>query len=37
MIRNGGAPEVSLEDGMKAVRIGLAAEQSAKTGAAISL
>lgn len=37
MIRNGGVPEVSLEDGMKAVRIGLAAEQSAKAGAAISL
>ena len=37
MIRTGGVPEVSLEDGMKAVRIGLAAEQSAKTGAAISL
>jgi len=37
MIRNGSVPEVSLEDGMKAVRIGLAAEQSAKTGAAISL
>jgi hypothetical protein len=26
MIRNGGTPEVSLEDGLKAVRIGLAAE-----------
>lgn len=37
MIREGGAPDVSLEDGMKAVRIGLAAEQSAKTGMAISL
>jgi len=37
MIRNGGVPEVSLEDGMKAVRIGLTAEQSAKTGAAINL
>jgi myo-inositol 2-dehydrogenase/D-chiro-inositol 1-dehydrogenase len=32
MIRNGGMPEVSLEDGLKAVRIGLAAEKSAKTG-----
>ena len=30
-------PEVSLQDGLKAVLIGLAAEQSAKTGAAISL
>jgi myo-inositol 2-dehydrogenase/D-chiro-inositol 1-dehydrogenase len=37
MIRNGGTPEVSLEDGLKAVRIGLAAEKSAKTGEAISL
>jgi myo-inositol 2-dehydrogenase/D-chiro-inositol 1-dehydrogenase len=37
MIRNGGTPEVSLEDGLKAVRIGLAAEKSAKTGMAISL
>ncbi|WP_340159093.1 Gfo/Idh/MocA family oxidoreductase [uncultured Hoeflea sp.] len=37
MIRSGGVPEVSLEDGLKAVRIGLAAEQSAKSGAAISL
>jgi myo-inositol 2-dehydrogenase/D-chiro-inositol 1-dehydrogenase len=37
MIRSGGAPEVSLEDGLKAVRIGLAAEQSAKTGVAVSL
>ncbi len=30
-------PEVSLQDGLKAVLIGLAAEQSAKTGVAISL
>jgi myo-inositol 2-dehydrogenase / D-chiro-inositol 1-dehydrogenase len=30
-------PEVTLTDGLKAVVIGLAAEQSAKTGAAISL
>ena len=37
MIRTNGLPEVSLEDGMKAVRIGLAAEQSAKTGEAIRL
>jgi len=37
MIRSGGVPEVSLEDGLKAVRIGLAAEQSAKTGTAIKL
>ena len=31
------APEVSLTDGLKAVLIGLAAQESAKTGAAISL
>lgn len=31
------APEVSLQDGLKAVLIGLAAEQSAKTGESISL
>ena len=37
MIRNGNVPEVSLEDGLKAVRIGLAAERSAKTGTAINL
>jgi len=37
MIRRGGVPEVSLEDGLKAVRIGLAAEQSAKTSAVVSL
>ncbi len=30
-------PEVSLQDGLKAVLIGLAAEESAKTGTAISL
>jgi hypothetical protein len=30
-------PEVSLQDGLKAVLIGLAAEESAKTGVAISL
>lgn len=37
MILGGGLAEVSLEDGLKAVRIGLAAEQSVKTGAAIEL
>jgi myo-inositol 2-dehydrogenase / D-chiro-inositol 1-dehydrogenase len=31
------APEVSLQDGLKAVLIGLAAEQSARSGVAISL
>ena len=35
MIRDGGVPEVTLEDGLKSVRIGLAAEQSAKTGQAV--
>ena len=37
MIRDGGLPEVTLEDGLKAVRIGLAAERSAKTGEAVVL
>lgn len=37
MVRDGGTPEVTLEDGLKSVRIGLAAEQSAKTGEAILL
>jgi hypothetical protein len=31
------SPDVSLQDGLQAVLIGLAAEQSAKTGMAISL
>lgn len=35
--RTNTSPEVSLQDGLKAVVIGLAAEQSAKTGVAISL
>jgi myo-inositol 2-dehydrogenase / D-chiro-inositol 1-dehydrogenase len=37
MIRDGGLPEVTLEDGLKSVRIGLAAELSAKTGQAVML
>jgi len=37
MIRDGGDAEVTLEDGLKSVRIGLAAEQSVKSGRAISL
>ncbi|WP_421779039.1 Gfo/Idh/MocA family protein [Hoeflea sp.] len=37
MVRDGGQPEVTLEDGMKSVRIGLAAEQSARTGEAVVL
>ncbi len=37
MVRDGGAPEVSLEDGMWAVMVGAAAEQSAKTGQPVAL
>ncbi|MCY0092533.1 Gfo/Idh/MocA family protein [Hoeflea ulvae] len=37
MIRDGGVAEVSLEDGLQAVRVGLAAEQSVKTGQAVAL
>ncbi|OCW58094.1 Gfo/Idh/MocA family protein [Hoeflea olei] len=37
LVNKGGVPEVSLDDGLKAVRIGLAAERSAKTGQAIAL
>ena len=36
MIQTGGRPEVSLEDGMKAVAIGLAAERSAQEGRPIA-
>ena len=36
-VRAGGAPEVSLSDGTKAVEIGAAAEESAVTGQAIAL
>jgi len=35
IVRNGGRPEVSLEDGLKSVMIGLAAEESARTGRAV--
>jgi predicted dehydrogenase len=35
LVRHGGTPEVSLEDGMKAVLIGAAAEESARTGRAV--
>lgn len=35
MVRNGGTPEVTLEDGLKSVSIGAAAEESARTGRAI--
>ena len=37
MIRDGGTAEVTLEDGLKSVRIGLAAEESVKSGRAIPL
>lgn len=37
MVRNGGRPEVTLEDGLVAVAIGAAAERSAATGQAIDL
>jgi predicted dehydrogenase len=32
IVRNGGEPEVTVEDGLRAVEIGLAAEQSVKSG-----
>lgn len=37
LVREGGAPEVTLEDGVKAVRIGLAAEESARTGEVVRM
>ncbi|MEM6462717.1 MAG: Gfo/Idh/MocA family oxidoreductase [Pseudomonadota bacterium] len=37
MIRDGGQPEVSMDDGAKAVEIGAAAEESARTGQPIAL
>lgn len=37
VVREGGAVDVTLEDGLKAVRIGLAAEQSIREGRAVSL
>lgn len=37
LVRHGGVPEVSLEDGLKAVMIGAAAEESARTGRAVEL
>jgi predicted dehydrogenase len=36
-VTKGAAVEVTLEDGLKAVRIGLAAEKSARTGKAVAL
>ena len=37
VLRGEGSPEVTLEDGMAAVRIGLAAQESALTGQAVAL
>ena len=37
IVRNGGAPEVSLSDGAKAVAMGLAAQQSAKEGRVVAI
>lgn len=37
MVRNEGTPEVTLQDGTKAVAIGAAAEESARTGRAVAL
>ena len=37
MVRHGGSPDVTLEDGLKAVMMGAAAEESAKTGMPVSL
>lgn len=37
MVRNGGKPEVSIRDGLYAVKVGAAAEVSAKTGQAVDL
>jgi len=37
LVRNGGRPEVTLEDGAIAVEVGAAAEQSARTGESVKL
>ncbi|MDJ0640976.1 MAG: Gfo/Idh/MocA family oxidoreductase [Paracoccaceae bacterium] len=37
IVQNGGAPDVTLTDGIRAVEMGLAAQQSAQSGAAIDL
>ena len=37
LVRNGGKPEVGLEDGLKAVDIGMAAQTSAETGQTVYL
>ena len=37
MVRNGGVPDVSLNDGLKAVMMGVAAEKSARSGKVVEL
>lgn len=37
LVRHGGKPEVTLEDGTRAVQMGAAAEESARTGQAVTL
>jgi predicted dehydrogenase len=37
LVRNGGRPEVTLEDGLRAVMMGAAAEESVRTGQAVVL
>lgn len=37
LVRHGGAPEVTLQDGLRSVLIGAAAEESARTGRAVEL
>jgi predicted dehydrogenase len=37
IVRSGGAPEVTVDDGLRAVEIGLAAEESVKTGQPVRL
>ncbi len=37
LVRNGGSPDVSLDDGARAVNLGLAAQRAAETGGAVSI
>lgn len=37
VVRNGGVPDVSLRDGMRAVEMGMAAQDSARTGQAVQI
>lgn len=37
VVREGGVPEVTLRDGMRAVEIGMAAQEAAATGRAVTL